>query len=129
MKPSKPNLSDLSETITTLRSPAGCPWDQKQTDRSLVNYLKSEFNELLEAIEKGDSENICEELGDMLYLIMMVSEIHKEQVHFNFQDVIDTVNQKLIRRHPHVFDGGPQLSDEELREQWERIKSEEKRLK
>lgn len=119
-------FSKLTETVMELRSEHGCPWDKRQTTTSLVKYLKSEFAELLAAIENNDSENLCEELGDLLFLIIMTSEINSETGTFNIGEVIEGVTQKLIRRHPHVFAGKTIMSEHELREQWERIKAEEK---
>ncbi|OEU54711.1 MAG: nucleotide pyrophosphohydrolase [Desulfobulbaceae bacterium S3730MH12] len=121
------NLLDLIETIRTLRSEKGCPWDKRQTTESLVKYFNEEFTELMDAIQNRDYSNICEESGDLLYLIVMLSEICKENGQFQFSDVIHHVNQKLIRRHPHVFNGQPCKSEEELAKQWQEIKADEKK--
>lgn len=80
----------------------------------------------MEAIAKDDHENICEELGDLLYLIVMVAETQAKAQHFDLNDVIRTINEKLIRRHPHVFAGAPLLDEEGLRAQWQAIKVLEK---
>ncbi|MGB3212549.1 MAG: MazG nucleotide pyrophosphohydrolase domain-containing protein [Desulforhopalus sp.] len=120
-------LADLISTIKTLRGKEGCPWDKRQTSNSLLKYLKSECQELVIAIENRDQNNICEELGDLLYLIVMISEIHHEQKNFQLSDVIRTVNEKLIRRHPHVFAGQPYENEEQLAAQWQAIKAEEKK--
>ena len=121
------NLHDLIETIRTLRSEKGCPWDKRQTIESLVKYFNEEFTELMDAIQNQDYPNICEESGDLLYLIVMISEISNESGHFQFSDVIHRVNQKLIRRHPHVFNDQPCESEEELAKQWQEIKVDEKK--
>lgn len=121
------NLLDLIETIRTLRSEKGCPWDKRQTTESLVKYFYEEFTELMDAIKNQDYPNICEESGDLLYLIVMISEISKESGQFQFSDVIYHVNQKLIRRHPHVFNGQPCESEKELKKQWQEIKANEKK--
>lgn len=121
------NLLDLIETIRTLRSEKGCPWDKRQTTESLVKYFNEEFTELMDAIQNQDYPNICEESGDLLYLIVMLSEISKESGQFQFSDVIHHVNQKLIRRHPHVFKDQPCKSEEELAKQWQEIKADEKK--
>lgn len=119
----------LYSTIQELLGEKGCPWDQRQTTASLVKYLHAEFNELIEAIAKDDQENICEELGDLLYLIIMVTETQAKLQNFDLNDVIRTINDKLIRRHPHVFAGSPVLSDEGLTAQWQAIKALEKSRK
>jgi uncharacterized protein YabN with tetrapyrrole methylase and pyrophosphatase domain len=122
-----PELSDLVDTIKTLRGEEGCPWDKRQSSSSLLKHLKSECEELILAINNDDHVNICEELGDLLYLIVMISEIHNDQGQFQLSDVIRTVNEKLIRRHPHVFAGQTYENEEQLATQWQAIKAEEKK--
>jgi len=122
-----PELSDLVDTIKTLRGEEGCPWDKRQSSSSLLKHLKSECEELILAINNNDHINICEELGDLLYLIVMISEIHNDEGQFQLSDVIRTVNEKLIRRHPHVFAGKPYENEEQLAAQWKAIKAEEKK--
>ena len=116
----------FTSIIKQLRGENGCPWDKKQTIASLQPYLESEITELQTAITNEDTVNLCEELGDVIYVIAMISEIANEQEKFSFNDVLDTVNRKLIRRHPHVFENLTQLSETELQQQWARIKAEEK---
>ena len=116
----------FTSIIKQLRGENGCPWDKKQTIASLQPYLESEITELQTAIINEDTVNLCEELGDVIYVIAMISEIANEQEKFSFNDVLDTVNRKLIRRHPHVFENLTQLSETELQQQWARIKAEEK---
>lgn len=123
------NITTLQQTIATLRGENGCPWDKKQTGSTLITSIRNETEELIEAIEKNDTENICEELGDVLYLICMVTAIHKEQGDFTFTQVVRGINEKLIRRHPHVFAGKAYASEEDLARQWEAIKAEEKKAK
>ena len=94
---------------------------------SLEKYLREEFNELIDAIKNQDFPNICEESGDLLYLILMISEISREKGQFHFPDVVRHVNNKLIRRHPHVFDDRIIESEKDLTKQWNQIKSEEKK--
>ncbi len=120
-------LSELLSTIKALRGKDGCPWDKRQTSTSLLKYLASECEELVVAIQNDDHLNICEELGDLLYIIIMVSEIHNDQALFEFSDVIQGINKKLIRRHPHVFAGRPYENEEQLTAQWNAIKAEEKK--
>ena len=121
------SLNNLLETITTLRSENGCPWDQKQTPQSLKKYLHEEVDELIEAINNDDHENISEEIGDVLYVIAMIAEYYRERDAFSFGDCIATIDRKLIRRHPHVFENVTSLSEDELRAQWEKIKKGEKK--
>jgi tetrapyrrole methylase family protein / MazG family protein len=120
-------LTELVSTIKTLRGINGCPWDIRQSPSSLVKHLKSECEELVIAIQNDDHANICEEIGDLLYLIVMISEIHTDHDIFTLADVISTINEKLIRRHPHVFAGQPYENEEQLATQWEAIKAEEKK--
>ena len=120
-------LPKLISTIKELRGEDGCPWDKRQSSISLLKHLKSECEELVAAINNNDQANICEELGDLLYLIVMISEIHNDHGGFNLSDVIRTVNEKLIRRHPHVFAGLTYDNEEQLAVQWENIKAEEKK--
>lgn len=119
----------LTDTVKELRGENGCPWDKRQTTTSLVKYLQSEFDELLAAIENRDTENLCEELGDLLFLVVMVSQINSEEGNFSISRVIEGVTEKLIRRHPHVFAGAVISSEHELREQWQKIKAMEKSKK
>lgn len=111
------------ETISTLRGEKGCPWDQKQTTKSLKKYIREECDELLDAIDGNDPDHLCEEIGDVLYLLVLLSEISSESTHFTIDDVITGIENKMIRRHPHVFGDVRTGSDEELKEQWEKIKS------
>jgi len=95
----------------------------------MVKYLHSEFDELVEAIDKKDTENICEELGDLLFILVMISEINSERGNFTLDQVITGITEKLIRRHPHVFAGVEITDEDELKEQWQKIKAEEKSKK
>jgi len=121
------NLQILLDTIYTLRGDQGCPWDRKQTCTSLTKYLQSECEELLAAINNDDHDNIREELGDVLYLLIMIADINKDLGLFEFKDVIESINAKLIRRHPHVFAGQKYENEEQLAAQWQAIKAKEKK--
>ncbi|SDP03871.1 MazG nucleotide pyrophosphohydrolase domain-containing protein [Desulforhopalus singaporensis] len=123
------NLQSLLETIRILRGEHGCPWDKKQTALSMVKYLKSECQELTEALEQNQRVGIREELGDLLYIILMLSEIHAGENLFTLDEVINDINEKLIRRHPHVFAGTTYSDEAELTAQWNAIKAEEKKKK
>lgn len=122
-------FEDLKEIMDTLRSEHGCPWDRKQTHESLIAHLQEEAGEVIEAIQKRDTENLCEELGDLLFQIMIHSQIEKERGDFTIDDVVDGICAKMIRRHPNVFGDVKVSSPEEGQALWERIKSEEKRKK
>jgi tetrapyrrole methylase family protein / MazG family protein len=117
----------LLETIAALRGKDGCPWDKKQTCSSLAKHIKSECDELLAAIHNNDHNNICEELGDVLYLLVMIAEINSDQGLFDFNDAIEMIDAKLIRRHPHVFAGLSYENEEQLKVQWQTIKAMEKK--
>ena len=123
------NLQALINTISTLRSDQGCPWDKRQTPDSILKHLNSETEELITAIENNDTENTCEELGDVLYLLIMIATYYNEKGIFDFSTVIQTVNEKLIRRHPHVFAGKTYKDEADLDRQWQEIKSIEKQNK
>ncbi len=127
MKEITNGLTALIETVRALRGVNGCPWDKKQTTDSLKRYLNEEYAEIIIAIEKDDRNNLCEELGDFLFLILMLSEINEEEKQFSFREVIKGINNKLIRRHPHVFAEKRQISEEELKKQWQAIKASEKK--
>ena len=126
MSQSDKNFSALLNTIRQLLGDNGCPWDKRQTNHSLVKHIISEVDELIQAIHNSDNENLCEELGDVLYLILLISDINNRSGQFSIDDVLETVNQKLIRRHPHVFGGAVLQTEDELHQQWLAIKALEK---
>ena len=115
--------------IAKLRAPDGCPWDRKQTAESLKKSLLEECGEALEAIDKKDDENLCEELGDVLLVVGMIARIKEEEGKFDISDVLSGVNSKLIRRHPHVFGDAKASSPEEVLKLWNQVKEEEKKKK
>ncbi len=115
----------LLEIIAKLRGPSGCPWDQRQTPQSIKKYLLEEANELAEAIDQGDASHICEEIGDLFYILTMLTAMADEAGRFTCADALQAICSKMIRRHPHVFGDQPTGSDEELRRQWEAIKAAE----
>lgn len=123
------NFTLLLETINKLVGETGCPWDKKQTNSTIIKYLKSECDELIEGLENQDLDNICEELGDVFFVLMLTASINERNGDFNLSDVLDRVNKKLIRRHPHVFEGTAYENEEDLIKQWNRIKAEEKASK
>lgn len=122
-------FSHLLQTIRSLLGPEGCPWDQKQSTLSLRKYMTEEFTELIAAIDNNDHDNLCEELGDLLFLVILMAEINNKAGTFSLHDVLSRINEKMIRRHPHVFAGGKTGSEEEMERQWRAIKSQEKEKK
>ena len=123
----KHNMAELLEIISILRSPGGCPWDREQTHESLKECLQNETQEVLEAVDKKDDENFCEELGDVLLQILLNCEIASERGAFDFSDVVQVLSDKMIRRHPHVFgDVKTPETPEEALELWREVKRVEK---
>ena len=118
----------LEQVVATLRGENGCPWDIKQTPTSLKKYLLEECHELAEAIEKGSEKEICEEIGDVFFILTMLIAMFAEHNHFTGDDVLDGIIAKMIRRHPHVFGNVSLVDAEELQAQWQRIKAQEKQL-
>lgn len=116
----------LRQVISMLRGPDGCPWDKKQTHESLRSYAIEEVYELIEAIDQQDDEAIIAELGDVLLQIMLHSQIGEDAGYFTIEDVIKSTTEKMIRRHPHVFEEEVYGSEEEMRVRWEEIKKSEK---
>ncbi|WP_047986256.1 bifunctional methyltransferase/pyrophosphohydrolase YabN [Ornithinibacillus californiensis] len=116
----------LREVIATLRGPNGCPWDQEQTHESLKEYAIEEVYELLEAINNQDDEGIVEELGDVLLQIMLHSQIGEDDGYFTIDDVIRSITDKMIHRHPHVFSNVSVDSVDDVMTNWEALKREEK---
>lgn len=128
-KQEKYSFQELTDIIAALRGPEGCSWDREQTVSSMKHYLENETNEVYHAIDSQDMENLCEELGDVLFQILLISQIAKDNGNFDITDVIDTISRKMIRRHPHVFSDVTISSKEEGMKLWEEIKKEEKKLK
>ncbi|HIU26129.1 MAG TPA: MazG family protein [Candidatus Copromorpha excrementigallinarum] len=120
------DFEDLVEIISRLRAPGGCPWDMKQTHESLKKCLAEESREVMDAIDKNDDENLCEELGDLLLQVIMHAQIASEDSRFTIDDVVQGICEKMIRRHPHVFGDAKALSQEESLKLWEEIKRQEK---
>lgn len=119
---------DLVNITNKLRSEHGCPWDREQTHESLKVCLEEECGEVLNAIDNKDMENLCEELGDVLFSVMLHSQIAKEEGAFTIDDVINGICGKMVRRHPHVFGDETVNTPEEGRALWEKIKMQEKAL-
>ncbi|SPD74955.1 Phosphoribosyl-ATP diphosphatase [uncultured Desulfobacterium sp.] len=116
----------LLDLVERLRSPGGCPWDAKQTDSTIKQYLLEEAYEVLDAIEKSSPSDVCEELGDLLFHIIFLARLASERQEFDFVDVVENITRKMIRRHPHVFGETRVNNAEEVVENWAVIKKREK---
>jgi len=119
-------FDSLVEIIARLRAPDGCPWDREQTHQTLRANLLSECYEALDALDKGDSAKLCEELGDILLQIMLHSQIAKDDKEFEISDVVKGISDKIVRRHPHVFGTGKVKDAAEVMQNWEELKKEER---
>lgn len=119
-------FDDLIKIVRELRSEHGCIWDREQTHDSLKVCLAEESREVLAAIELGDMENLCEELGDLLFQVLIHSQIAAEHEAFTIDQVVDGICCKMVRRHPHVFGNTRVNSPEEAMALWEQIKKQEK---
>ena len=119
----------LVDIVKRLRAPDGCPWDKKQTLYSLKDAIMEEAAELVDALDNKDIENIKEELGDVLLHVVFHSETASESGLFNIEDVAKGINEKLIRRHPHVFKDEHYETAEEVKVRWDKIKEEENKNK
>ena len=121
------NLEKLIETVRILRSPEGCEWDRAQTHKSLKPNMLEEAYEAVDAIDEGDMPNLKEELGDVLLQVLLHSQIADDEGDFNIDDVAKELNEKLIHRHPHVFGDQKVNSTEDILNNWEILKKEEKK--
>ncbi|WP_288997706.1 nucleoside triphosphate pyrophosphohydrolase [uncultured Psychrobacter sp.] len=119
-------IDDLLALMARLR--ADCPWDKKQTNRSLIPYAIEEAYELGEAVQADDDEDIKGELGDVLLQVVFHCQLYAEQGRFDMSDVIATLQEKLIRRHPHVFEAETLTDDAAVKARWDEIKAEERRV-
>lgn len=122
-----PNLEKLIEIIKILRSPNGCPWDKEQTHKSLRPNMLEEAYEAVDAIDENDIDHLKEELGDVLLQVVLHAQIAKDENEFDIEDVAGLLNEKLIRRHPHIFGDEIANTPEEVLINWEKIKKEEKK--
>lgn len=128
-------VQDLLNLMARLRDPQfGCPWDLKQTYASIVPHTLEEAYEVADAVEQGDLDHLKGELGDLLFQVVFYAQLAREEGRFEFDDVIDGITRKLLRRHPHVFPTGelyapaetPRLTDEQVNRRWDEIKAEER---
>ena len=123
------NFLNLIKIVEKLRDKEnGCLWCNSQTSESIAKYSIEEANEVIDAIKAGDSSNICEELGDLLFQVIFHSQIKSDEKEFDINDVIVSINKKMIRRNPHVFNNknNKKFTLNEIEENWIKIKNEEK---
>jgi tetrapyrrole methylase family protein/MazG family protein len=118
-------FQQLVDIMAKLRSPDGCPWDREQTHDSLKPYLLEEAYEVLETLDDGDFDGLKEELGDLMLQVVFHAQLAVEKGRFSIGDVLDTINQKLMRRHPHVFGQIEIHTAEQQRIHWEKLKKKE----
>ncbi len=126
----KHDINELIEVVEILRSEKGCEWDRAQTHETLKRCLVDESQEVIDAIDNKDDENLCEELGDLLLQVLMNAQVAKERNSFDFEKVVQGITDKLIRRHPHVFgDEERPTTPEESLKLWKKVKEIEKKRK
>ena len=122
-------FDSLVQVLKDLRGPDGCPWDKEQNHQTLTPYAIEEVHEMVEAIESGVDADMQEELGDVLFQVVLHAQIANERQAFNIQDVIEGIVSKIVRRHPHVFSNTQVKDAGEVMQNWETIKQEEKKNK
>lgn len=123
----KTSIEQLLDIMAQLRDPQnGCPWDRKQTYATIAPYTLEEAYEVVDAIQRGDLNDLRDELGDLLFQVVFYSQIAKEEGHFDFADVAAGINNKMLRRHPHVFADAKFDNDEALHQAWEQVKANER---
>jgi MazG family protein len=127
--PAGHSFPELVEVMARLLAPGGCPWDREQTLETLRPYLVEEMYEVLDALERGDVAGHCEELGDLMMQIVFQAALRAAEGAFGIDDVIGSIRDKLVRRHPHVFSDASAKTSEEVLAQWSAIKAEERRDK
>ncbi|MFU2080869.1 nucleoside triphosphate pyrophosphohydrolase [Avibacterium endocarditidis] len=126
----KHNIQDFLQLIAQLRNPnGGCPWDLEQTYQSMIPCLLEESYEVVEAIEQQNTENLREELGDLLLQVVFFSQLAKEDNLFTFDDVVSEVAEKILRRHPHVFGEEKAHNEQEALSHWNKVKAEENKMR
>jgi len=127
---SEEKINKLIEVVSALRDPIhGCPWDLKQTHLSLIPYVLEEAHEVAHAIRASNPSELKEELGDLLLQIILHAQLAKEKKSFDMTDIIDIITEKVIRRHPHVFQNKVKVNLKEVEDSWEKIKNKERPLK
>src|SRR5450432_3786292 len=119
----------LVEIMAKLRAPGGCPWDREQTLDSIRKYTLEETYEVLDAIDRRDWSDLRDELGDFMLQAVFYAQMASEEKLFDIGDSLDAINEKLLRRHPHIFADGTAKTDTEVLKRWDEIKAEERSLK
>ncbi|AGH95120.1 nucleoside triphosphate pyrophosphohydrolase [Pseudobdellovibrio exovorus] len=122
-------FESLLQVIADLRGPDGCPWDKQQSHQSLARYAIEEVHELVEALESATDPHICEELGDVLFQVILHAQLAKERQAFDISNVIESIASKIVRRHPHVFSDVKVQDAKEVISNWQEIKKAEKKNK
>lgn len=120
-------IQNLLDIMAKMRGADGCPWDREQTLESLKQYLVEECYEVIDAIDSGKADKHVDELGDLLLQVVFQAQIRREQGLFAFEDVVDRICEKLIRRHPHVFGSARVAGSKDVLKNWEAIKAQEKK--
>ena len=120
-------FDELVRIMDRLREPGGCPWDRKQTLSTFAPNLREELAEVEEAMAKRDPANLCEEIGDLMFNIVFVARLAKEEGWFTMEDALKGIRDKIIRRHPHVFGDAHCEDADEVLAQWNKIKEAEKK--
>lgn len=116
----------LAQVMARLRHPEGCPWDAKQDDTTVRMYLLEEAYEVLEAVERRSPDEVCQELGDLLFQIVFLAQLAQERGEFDLSDVVERIHRKMLYRHPHVFGDAKVKDAEEVATNWARLKMAEK---
>jgi MazG family protein len=125
--PAGEKFQRLTGIMARLRAPGGCPWDREQTFETIKPYLLEETYEVLDAIDARDWRGLAEELGDLLLEAVFFAQMAAEQGLFRIEDSLDAINEKLVRRHPHIFGEGTAKTADEVKQRWEEIKAGERR--
>lgn len=123
-------IAQLLDIMARLRDPErGCPWDRKQTYATIIPFTVEEVYEVVDAVERNDLQDLREELGDLLFQVVFLSRIAEEEGHFNFDAVAESISEKLVRRHPHVFGEATFQNEDELARAWDAHKARERASK
>lgn len=122
-------FESLVKVVEALRGPEGCPWDKEQTHATLTRYAIEEVHEYVDAVENGDDQEMCEELGDVLLQVVLNAEVAKQRGAFGIDDVVEAIVKKMVSRHPHVFGDVDAKNSDEVLANWQKIKAKEKAAK
>lgn len=125
--PAGQKFQRLVEIMARLRAPGGCPWDREQNFDTIKPFLVEETYEVIDAIDARDWAGLADELGDLLLQVVFFSQMASEQNRFRVEDALDAINEKLVRRHPHVFGDGDAKTASDVKRRWDEIKAEEKK--